>query len=37
VTGKGRLIQYEDNLLPKLLFWPVVTNAMFAITLFSFY
>jgi len=36
-TGKGRLIQYEDNLLPKLLFWPVVTNAIFAITLFSFY
>ncbi|MBT5896307.1 MAG: hypothetical protein HOH61_10420 [Rhodospirillaceae bacterium] len=36
-TGKGRLFQYRDNLLPKLLFWPVVAGAIFAITLASFY
>ena len=35
--GKVRLIEYKDNLLPKLLFWPVVAGAMFAITLVSFY
>ncbi len=36
-TGKGRLLQYGDNLLPKLLFWPVVTGTIFAITLVLFY
>ena len=35
--GKVRLLQYEDNLLPKLLFWPIVAGVMFVITLVSFY
>jgi hypothetical protein len=36
-TGKVRLFQIGDNLLPKLLFWPVVAGAIFAITLVLFY
>jgi hypothetical protein len=30
-------IHYEDNLLPKILFWPVVSGLMLAVTFFVFY
>ena len=30
-----RVVQYRDNLIPKLLFWPMVTSQLFALTLFA--
>jgi hypothetical protein len=30
-------IHYEDNLLPKILYWPVVTGLMLGVTLWFFY
>jgi hypothetical protein len=36
-TGAVKFIQYRDNLLPKLLFLPVVTTAVLVITLASQY
>jgi hypothetical protein len=36
--GKNiRLIQYRENLISKLLFWPFLLGLMFAITVFAFY
>ncbi|HEY8351575.1 MAG TPA: hypothetical protein VIK87_03435 [Sphingomonadales bacterium] len=32
-----RLIDYRDNLLPKILYWPVVMGALYGITLAVFY
>lgn len=31
------LIQYRDNLLPKLLFWPMLTGQLFLLTLLDLY
>ncbi len=30
-------VQYRDNLLPKLFYWPVITLTMFVVTLIKFY
>ena len=30
-------IQYEDNLIPKLVFWPVFTSVLMAVTVLVFY
>ena len=30
-------IQYRDNLLPKLFYWPLITLTMFVVTLVKFY
>jgi hypothetical protein len=35
--NRMRFVHYEDGLLPKLLFWPVVTGLMFVMTLCVFY
>ena len=32
-----RLIQYQDNLIPKLMFWPVITGSLLLLTLAIFY
>lgn len=32
-----RWVQYRDNLLPKILYWPVVMTAMYAVTFSTFY
>jgi hypothetical protein len=32
-----RFIQYRDNLMPKIIYWPVITLTMFLITLITFY
>src|SRR5690606_34818109 len=32
-----RLLRYRDNLLPKLIYWPVVMGALYGITLAVFY
>lgn len=34
---ESRFIQYEHNLLPKVLFWPVTLGALWVVTLFTFY
>jgi len=34
---ESRFIQYEKNLLPKVLFWPVTLGALWLVTLFTFY
>ncbi|MDA1004682.1 MAG: hypothetical protein O3B31_15265 [Chloroflexi bacterium] len=33
----GPLILWRDNVIPKLAYWPVITTAMFAVTLGVFY
>jgi len=30
-------VQYRDNLLPKLFYWPVITFTLFVVTLVKFY
>ena len=30
-------IEYRDNLLPKLIFWPALLGTIFLITVFTFY
>ncbi|MBE1298479.1 MAG: hypothetical protein GJ680_01020 [Alteromonadaceae bacterium] len=32
-----RLIQYQDNNIPKLLYWPVLGGLLFSFTLFAFW
>ncbi|MBP7653257.1 hypothetical protein KA977_07535 [Candidatus Dependentiae bacterium] len=32
-----KIIQYADNLIPKLLYWPIVTGIILIITVFVFY
>jgi hypothetical protein len=32
-----RLLAYENNFLPKVLYWPVLLGAMYAITLVVFF
>lgn len=32
-----RFIQYKDNLLPKLYYWPVINALAFAVTVLAFY
>jgi hypothetical protein len=32
-----RWLQYEENLVPKLLFWPVVTGFLFLFSVTTFY
>lgn len=34
---ESKFIQYEQNLLPKVLFWPVTLGALWLVTLFTFY
>ena len=34
---ESKFIQYEQNLLPKVLFWPVTLGALWSVTLFTFY
>ncbi len=34
---KLNLIQYQDNLIPKLLFWPLITGSLLILTLVIFY
>jgi hypothetical protein len=34
---ESRFIQYEKNLLPKVLFWPVTLGALWVLTLRTFY
>ena len=36
-TTGWRLIQYRDNLLPKLLFWPLYMTGLFVVTMVAFY
>jgi len=36
INGKS-LIQHRDNLLPKLMFWPMVTGQLFLLTLLDLY
>ena len=35
-TG-GNILQYRDNLIPKLLYWPIVTTTIFVITWIRFF
>ena len=35
--SESRFIQYERNLLPKVLFWPVTLGALWIVTLVTFY
>ncbi|MEM7587089.1 MAG: cache domain-containing protein [Acidobacteriota bacterium] len=35
--GLSSFVSYQDNLAPKLLFWPVVMAMIFAVTLWTFY
>jgi hypothetical protein len=35
--GRTKLVDYEDNLVPKLLFWPVFLTVAFSVTLRTFY
>ena len=37
VDTKFRLIQYRENLVPKLLFWPLLLGMLFAISVVIFY
>jgi hypothetical protein len=40
VFAKGKrlmFLQYKENLVSKLLYWPVIMGALFVITLFTFY
>ena len=32
----GRFIHYRDNLIPHLLYWPVILISMLALTFFAF-
>ena len=34
---ESKFIQYEENLLPKVLFWPVTLGALWVATLLTFY
>ena len=34
---ESNFIQYEKNLLPKVLFWPVTLGAVWLVTLLTFY
>ena len=34
---ESKFIQYEHNLLPKVLFWPVTLGALWLVTLLTFY
>jgi hypothetical protein len=34
---ESKFIQYERNLLPKVLFWPVTLGALWVVTLLTFY
>lgn len=34
---ESSFIQYEQNLLPKILFWPMTLGALWLVTLFTFY
>ncbi len=36
-TTGWRLIQFRDNLLPKLLFWPLYLTGLFVVTMVAFY
>jgi len=31
------LIQYKDNFIPKLLYWPVIASLLLGVTLWVFY
>jgi hypothetical protein len=33
---RGRLISYEDNLVARLLYWPLLTLAILGVTLATF-
>jgi len=33
----GRFINFRENLIPKLLYWPVIMGLLFAITVYAFY
>jgi hypothetical protein len=32
-----RIVRYRDNLIPKLLFWPALLLAVFAVSVYTFY
>ncbi len=32
-----KLVQYQDNLIPKLMFWPLITGSLLILTLVIFY
>ena len=34
---ESRFIQYQKNLLPKVLFWPVILGAVWLVTILTFY
>ncbi len=34
---KNRFLEYKDNLLPKLLYWPTLLNILLIVTAFIFY
>ena len=36
-NGNFKIIEYKDNLLPKIFFWPVLSVLVFVITASSFY
>lgn len=37
VDAKINLVRYKENLVPKLLFWPILLGVLFAISVFTFY
>ena len=36
-NGNSKFIEYKDNLLPKIFFWPILSFTIFAITTSTFY
>jgi len=36
LASERRIVQHEDNLIAKLLYWPVLTSAMLVITVLVF-
>jgi hypothetical protein len=36
-NGRFKIIEYKDNLVPKILFWPVLSALVFTITASAFY
>ena len=35
--GGYKIVDYKDNIVPKVFFWPVLSISVFAITASSFY
>jgi hypothetical protein len=33
----GGFIHFRDNLIPRVMYWPLITGALFAVTWIAFY